>query len=72
MAEIYYIGQRLKVKLEDGTIWDGFVSDENTFIVDPTEEYQIYYFFFYSTVSEYPESINNEYTFEEIEVLSVI
>ena len=64
-------GQKIKVELEDGTVWDAEVSEENTVIVDCTPEYMSYYEWYYGGGNEFPTAINNEYQFEEVKVLGV-
>ena len=60
----------VKVKLDDGSIWDGYLTDENTVIIYPTDEYLEYYEFKYSGGNEFPEPVNNEYEIEDVEILS--
>src|SRR5574344_1727774 len=62
----------IKVELEDGTIWDAKVSDENTVIIDCTPEYMSYYEWNYGGGNEFPTSIDNEYQFEDVKVLGVL
>lgn len=63
----------VKAKLkEDGTIWDitAICFDERiTVIVKPTEEFESYYRCKYSSGSEFPEPIENEYDLEEVEII---
>lgn len=65
-------GQKIKVELEDGTVWNAEVSDENTVIVDCTPEYMSYYEWNYGGGNEFPTSIDNEYQFEDVNVLGVL
>ena len=66
---IFSPGQRVKVELEDGTIWDGEVSEEDTIIVDCTDEYLSYYEWNYSGGNEFATPINNEYSFNEVKII---
>lgn len=65
-------GQKIKVVLEDGTVWNAKVSEENTVIVDCTPEYMSYYEWNYGGGNEFPTPIDNEYQFEDVKVLGVI
>lgn len=65
-------GQKIKVELEDFTVWDGEVSEENTVLVDCTPEYMSYHEWLYGGGNVFPTPINNEYQFEEVKVLAVI
>ena len=65
-------GQKIKVELEDGTVWNSEVSDENTVIIDCTPEYMSYYEWNYGGGNEFPTSIDNEYQFEDVKVLGVL
>ena len=65
-------GQKLKVELEDGTVWNAEVSEENTVIVDCTPEYMSYYECNYGGGNEFPTAIDNEYQFEDVKVLGVL
>ena len=42
VGRIFSSGQKIKVELEDGTVWDAEVSEENTVIIDCTPEYMSY------------------------------
>lgn len=64
--------QKIKVELEDGTVWNAEVSDENTVIVDCTFEYVSYYEWNYGGGNEFPIPIDNEYQFEDVKVLGVL
>ena len=65
-------GQKIKVELEDGTVWNAEVSEENTVIVDCTPEYMSYYEWNYGGGNEFSTPIDNEYQFEDVKVLGVI
>ena len=62
-------GQKLEVELEDGTVWDAEVSEENTVIVDATPEYLSYYEWKYGGGNSFPTSVDNEYQFSDVKVL---
>jgi hypothetical protein len=66
-----YPGQKIRVELQDGTVWDAEISDEITVIIDPTIEYESYYYWNYSIGSEYKESMNNEYQLDEVKIISL-
>ena len=65
-------GQKIKVELEDGTVWNAEVSEENTVIVECTPEYMSYYEWNYGGGNEFPAAIDNEYQFEDVKVLGVL
>lgn len=69
--QIIYPGQKIKVELEDGTVWNGSVSDENTVIIDCTSEYIGYYEWLYGGGNEFHSPINNEYQIEDVKVLNI-
>lgn len=61
-----------KVKLkEDGTVWDIETIEHNTVLVKVTEEYESYYRYKYSSGSEFPQSLDNEYNLDEVEIFVV-
>ena len=64
-------GQKIKVELEDGTVWDAEVSEENTVLIDCTPEYMSYYEWNFGGGNGFPTSIDNEYQFEDVKVLGV-
>ena len=68
----FYSGQKIKVELEDGTVWSAEVSEENTVIVDCTPEYMSYYEWNYGGGNDFPVEIDNEYQFEDVKVLGVL
>ena len=65
-------GQKIKVELEDGTVWNAEVSEENTVIIDCTPEYMSYYEWNFGGGNEFPTAIDNEYQFEDVKVLGVL
>jgi hypothetical protein len=64
--------QKVRVELEDGTIWDGEVSEQNTVLINATPEYHDYFEWKYGGGNEFPTPIDNEYSWDELIITNIL
>lgn len=64
--------KKVRIELEDGTVWVGEITENNTVLIDETPEYLDYYEWFYGGGNGYPTPVDNEYQLNEVKILNEV